>query len=255
MPPLAIHTSVARKLAERLRSPTLDGQRGNLYLGATAPDIRVITRWERRRTHFFDLENFDDQHCVATFFEENPSLADAAALEPRTRAFIAGYMSHLVVDAIWIDEIYRPFFGERSPLGGSLRANIMDRALQFSMDSDTRSNPELMAHVVECVARCDLDIEIGFIDRETLGEWHRVISNFVQQEPDWDRFRGRARWHLEATAGGAVSDAEYEHLARSLPDIVDEALRYLGRERVDDVIGESIEASERLVRSYLNCES
>src|SRR3970040_21438 len=111
----------------------LDAERGNLYLGATAPDIRVITRWERGRTHFFDLHNFDEQSGVAGLFDAYPRLGQPGSLGPGTAAFVAGYVTHLVMDELWINTIYRPFFGQRSPLGGDLRAHIMDRACQFSL--------------------------------------------------------------------------------------------------------------------------
>ncbi len=254
MPPLAIHTRIAKDTADRLRSGTLDSQRGNLYFGSTAPDIRVLTRWERERTHFFDIHRFDEQRSVESFFASNPALADSEALEEKTRSFIAGYLSHLVVDEIWIAALYRPYFGERSPMGGSLRANIMDRALQFSMDAETRLDSELMAHVLEAVACCDLDISIDFIDTATLKEWHRIISEFVAQQPDWERFRARARRHLESTGKVSVDEGEYEELARSLPDLVEETLRYLSREHIDEVLRGSVDESVRVVKEYLLCE-
>lgn len=251
MPPLGVHTRIARDAAELLRSPALDAERGNLYLGSTAPDIRVLTRWERARTHYFDIHNFDEQYSVQAFLDANPGLADAGDLDSRTTAFIAGYLSHLVTDELWIGAIYRPYFGERSPLGGTLRANIMDRALQFSMDADVRSNEDLMMHVVECVAGCDLDLAIDFIDRDTLNQWHGVISDFVRQQPDWERFRSRAKRHFEES-GQTVAD-DWEDLAKSLPDLVDETLRYLERERVEDVLQESLDVSVRVIKDYVQC--
>jgi hypothetical protein len=251
MPPLAIHTVIAKQMAERLRAPTLDEQRGNLYLGSTAPDIRVITRWDRERTHFFDIHNFDEQSSARAFIENNPSLADAGSLPANTQAFLAGYLSHLVVDEGWIGTVYRPFFGERSSLGGTLRANVMDRALQFSMDADTRSDSQLMAHVLEAVSRCDLDLQIDFIDRDTIGRWHEIITDYVQSQPDWERFRTRARQHLQVT--GDETEAGYAELAESLPELVDEALRHLTRARIEDVMEASVEASLRVVREYLSC--
>jgi hypothetical protein len=251
MPPLAIHTVIAKQMAERLRLPALDEQRGNLYLGSTAPDIRVITRWDRQRTHFFDIHNFGEQSCVRAFFEGNPALADAGVLTPRTQAFLAGYLSHLVVDEGWIGAVYRPFFGERSALGGSLRANVMDRALQFSLDADTRSDTDLMAHVIDEVARCDLDLQIGFIDCESLGRWREIIIEYVQSQPDWDRFRARARQHLAQP--GDETEAGFSELFESLPDLVDEALRHLTRQRIDDVMRDSVDASVRVVTEYLAC--
>ncbi len=255
MPPLSLHTSFARRIAERLRIAVLDDERGNLYLGATAPDIRVLTRWERSRTHFFDLNDFEHQDAVAGFFSANPSLVDAAAVSPPTCAFIAGYVSHLVMDANWIAHIYRPFFGRDSELGGNLRANILDRAMQFSLDSETRDDDELMAEVLAAVARCDLELEIDFIDKESLRKWRQVVSDFAQSQPDWDRFRSRIRRHLSDTHGDAQGDldGDGEELARSLPDLVDETLRYLSRERLDEWMNESLEESVDAVREYLRC--
>ena len=252
MPPLAIHTRIAKDIADDLCLPVLDDQRGNLYLGSTAPDIRIVTRWERERTHFFDIHNFDEQSSVQAFLDGNPVLAESGGLDERTRAFVAGYLSHLVVDQTWIGAIYRPFFGERSPLGGTLRANVMDRALQFSMDADVRRDADLVAHLVECVAHCDLELAIDFIDRDTLGQWHGVISEYVQTVPDWDRFRTRTRRHME-NSGQEIPDADFEELAASLPDLVAETLRYLTPERVDDVLRESVGASVRVVKEYLRC--
>jgi hypothetical protein len=252
MPPLAIHTRIAKETADVVNSGLLDTARGSLYLGSTTPDVRVLTRWARERTHFFDIHNFEDQSCVDAFFESNPLLADAGSLEAATSAFVAGYLSHLVVDEMWIGSIYRPHFGERSPLSGTLRANVMDRALQFSMDAEARGDEELMAHVLEAVARCDLNLGVDFIDGDTLARWHQVVTDFVQSQPDWERFRSRVRTHLESM--GQVTDAgEYEELAQSLPEIVDETLRYLGRERVDEVMRDSLEASVRVVKEYLAC--
>jgi hypothetical protein len=74
MPPLALHTAIAKEVADRLRAPALDDERGSLYLGSTAPDIRVITRWERERTHFFDLDCFEEQSGVTSLFESYPDL-------------------------------------------------------------------------------------------------------------------------------------------------------------------------------------
>ncbi len=251
MPPLAIHTVIAKQMAERLRLPALDEQRGNLYLGSTAPDIRVITRADREQTHFFDIHNFGEQSSARAFFEGNPAVADARSFAPGTQAFLAGYLSHLVVDEGWIGAVYRPFFGERSPLGGTLRANVMDRALQFSLDANTRADSELMAHVLDAVARCDLDLQIGFIDHDSIVRWHEIITDYVQGTPDWDRFRARARQHLAQT--GDETEAGFTELAESLPDLVDEALRHLTPERIDAVMNDSVEASVRVVTEYLAC--
>src|SRR3989337_1193922 len=189
MPPLGLHTVIAKEVGDRLRHRVLDAERGNLYLGSTAPDIRVITRWERDRTHFFDLHNFGEQNGVAGLFAAHPGPHSPGSLNAGTAAFVAGYVTHLVMDELWINTIYRPFFGQRSPLGGDHRANIMDRAIQFSLDREKRIDRELMAHVLEAVARSDLALEIDFIDGDTLHRWRELILEVVDHPPDWERFR------------------------------------------------------------------
>src|SRR3990172_9304140 len=196
MPPLGLHTVVAKQVADALRHRLLDEERGSLYLGSTAPDIRVITRWERERTHFFHLGNFDEQSGVAGLFDAYPRLARAPELGGKTAAFVAGYLTHLVMDETWINTVYRPFFGAGSPLGGDLRANIMDRAVQFSIDREKRSDRELMAHVLDEVARSDLELQIDFIDVDTLRHWQEIMLDVVNQPPDWERFSRIAGHHL-----------------------------------------------------------
>src|SRR5207247_4032410 len=104
------------------------------------------------------------------------TLANPAQLSPPTRAFIAGYLTHLVTDETWITTVYRPHFGERSPLGGDIRANVMDRALQFSLDAERRRDRHLMVHVLEAVTRCDFVLDIDLIDEATLCRWRAVIA-------------------------------------------------------------------------------
>ena len=251
MPPLGLHTVIAKEVGDRLQHRALEAERGNLYLGSTAPDIRVITRWERDRTHFFDLHNFDEQSGVAGLFAAYPSLSSPGSLNAGTVAFVAGYVTHLVMDELWINTIYRPFFGQRSPLGGDLRANIMDRAIQFSLDREKRIDRELMAHVLEAVARSDLALEIEFIDGDTLRRWKDVILDVVDHPPDWDRFRFIASRHLREA--GIETPEQFEEFVRSLPDLVDETLRYLTEGRVREFMDSALQGSTAAVKEYLEC--
>jgi hypothetical protein len=106
---------------------------GSFYLGSTAPDIRILTRWERERTHFFDLHNFDRQDGVRAMFEVYTSLAKPAELNAATVAFIAGYLSHLVIDEIWINVMYRPFSALFA--AGRRRGQHHGPAIQYELDA------------------------------------------------------------------------------------------------------------------------
>src|SRR5690242_9890798 len=104
MPPLGLHMVAAREIAGGLASERLDVDRGAYYLGATTPDIRVLTRWDRERTHFFDLNQVGAQSGVHRLFDEQPQLRDVTAVEAPTAAFVAGYISHLVLDEEYITQ-------------------------------------------------------------------------------------------------------------------------------------------------------
>ena len=116
MPSLGLHLTVARSLASDLDSPLVEADRGAYYLGATTPDIRVLTKWDRAHTHFFDLECLDMQDSVAKMFDAYPGLRDQATIDAMTRAFMAGVITHLVLDELYIDTMYRDYFGARSSI-------------------------------------------------------------------------------------------------------------------------------------------
>src|SRR5689334_16994905 len=122
MPPIFFHMAAAHDIGQGVSDAALAGERGAYYLGATTPDIRVLTRGDRRDTHYFDLDCLDHQDSVEAFFEANAGLADVDVLDPQTRAFVAGYITHLVLDETYIESMYRPHFGQLSALGGNEQA-------------------------------------------------------------------------------------------------------------------------------------
>src|SRR5688572_1439608 len=107
MPPPVFHMSLAKGLADSLSLSAIAADKGSFYLGSTAPDMRLVNRIDRAQTHFFDLNNFDHQDSVANLFAEHPELAAPEKLTKATAAFLAGYISHLVLDEGWISQVYR----------------------------------------------------------------------------------------------------------------------------------------------------
>ncbi len=76
MPHLVFHMSVARELAERLNSPIIDNERGAYYMGATGPDMHILSGSQRHASHFFDLDCIEKQNCIEAFFDAYPELRD-----------------------------------------------------------------------------------------------------------------------------------------------------------------------------------
>ena len=75
--------ALARDVSRALEAAALSDECGAYLLGATPPDIRVIARWDRERTHFFNLSNFEHQDSVANFFAAYPESATSDHRVPR----------------------------------------------------------------------------------------------------------------------------------------------------------------------------
>ena len=96
----------------------LTAQRGPFLLGHTAPDVQTVSGQTREETHFYSIPRTPPPPkgsitAYETLFAAYPTLARAEALPPAQAAFIAGYISHLLLDELWLDEIYLPYFGHR----------------------------------------------------------------------------------------------------------------------------------------------
>jgi len=241
---------IAKELAGRLRHGALEADLGAYYLGSTTPDIRVITRWERERTHFFDLNEFGHQDGVASFLSEHPGLADPSCLNLSTRSFVAGYISHLVMDEVWIEDIYRPFFGERSTLGGDARANVLDRVLQYELDRQERTKREIMDEVRRELAASALEIQVGFIDAESLRRWRDISLEVAAHAPDWASFRYLAGRHLRAY--GIGTDEALEEFIQGVPEMLSETVRHVGWDRIQAFLDRSRSETLQAIKDYLS---
>jgi len=250
MPPIPLHMVLARAIAAALPHPDIEAAEGAYLLGATAPDIRILTRQDRASTHFFDLAGPDHQDSVAGFFEAHPRLADPGALNPETRAFVGGYLTHLVFDQEYITTVYRRLFARHEQLGGLVRANLMDRLLQFGLEREY-GEPAIREAICGALACTVENIEVGFIEPETLERWRQVAVDVAARGMDWERMRGMAANHLRRSGIG-----ESEELARfldSLPELLDETMAYVTDERIRGYLERSTEAARSVLARYLGC--
>src|SRR3990170_5961443 len=167
MPPLGMHVTLARELTAEIVHPALRRDAGAYYLGASAPDIRALMRWDRAQTHFFDLSVFDEQRGVERLFREHPELASPEGLSEGTVAFLCGYISHLEMDEAWIVDVYRPCFGERSPLKGDVLANLLDRVLQHELDRREMEDRAVAQEIQRDLLASAVEVAVGFLDRDT----------------------------------------------------------------------------------------
>jgi hypothetical protein len=243
---------LARNLGLALGQDDLDGDSGPYLLGATSPDIRVLTRQDRLSTHFFDLNGPDHQDSVASFFVEHTRLVDAAALDIQTRAWVCGYLSHLVLDEQYITGVYRRFFAAHEALGGQIRANVMDRLLQFELDRLYGNDPELKSSICRALSFTVEGIDVaGFVDHETLERWRQVSHDVAARSMDWDRMRSMVANHLRYA--GLEEGETLTSFLDSLPELLDETIAHVTSAEVDGFIQRSTEAATRVLERYLGC--
>lgn len=251
MPSLGSHLAHAHGLAERLGHPHIEADRGAFYLGSTAPDMRVLMKVDRRRTHFYELDDFGEQDSVARMFAEHPELAAAVSLDPTTRAFVAGYLTHLLMDELYIQDVYRVCFGERSPLGGVMWADVLDRALQYEMNRRELENGAAMKRVrdelVASVPRQAFEC-LAFLRDDLFPEWREFALNVASQEPTWERFPRMMRIHLRRAGYG---DEEIEEACHNAVGLVAEAVEQVSEERVTGYLEKATEVALQRLDAYL----
>lgn len=248
MPSLGSHLTSAYGLASRLGHPQIDADRGAYYLGSTAPDMRILMRVDRKLTHFFDLTDFAQQDSVARMFEEHPQLGEAASLDAATRAFLAGYITHLLMDQHYIESIYRQFFGERSALGGDIWANLLDRTLQYEMNRRELADEAALTDVRTAIDASQSTVGVDFIDAALWPEWRDFTRGITHQRPDWERFAGVMHIHLRR---GGFSDEAIEELANDPPKVVQQAFEAVSEERLGRYLEEATELAFERLREYL----
>ena len=251
MPPITLHMVLARQIALDLAHRDVPASSGAYLLGATSPDIRVLTKQDRLSTHFFDLNEHNHQDSVSAFFSTYGDLAAPENLNAETRAWATGYVTHLVMDEQYITGIYRPYFARYEELGGRLRANVMDRLLQFDFDRRFGNDPELKADICGALASTIEGIECGFLDSDVLERWRQVSLDVAGRNMDWERMRGMISNHLRFS--GLEEGETLTSFLDSLPELLDETIAHITSDEIDAFVERATGAARSAVERYLGC--
>jgi len=249
MPLIYYHLSIAREAAERLDHPVVNGHPESFLGGAISPDAHYADQISRIDTHFFDLEGSDDQSSRDQFFASHPQLGSGRVAEGRTAAFIAGYLSHLVTDESWITDIYRPFFGKASSLGGDAAANTLDRMLQYEVDRWERLNTSRLAAIRSDLERWDPMVDVGFVSPEALKDWRDFVWATTVREVNNADFRMFARGFLISREG--IVPEHLDSFLDAMPEKLEWAIEQVTRRRLDSFRDKVIELSVAAAREYL----
>ena len=251
MPPITLHMVLARQIALDLGHEDVPPGSGHYLLGATSPDIRVITKQDRLSTHFFDLNEHNHQDSVASFLDQNGQLSAPEKLNTETRAWATGYLTHLVMDEQYITSIYRPYFAKHDELGGTMRANVMDRLLQFDLDRAYCNDAALKAEICGALASTLEGIDCGFLDPDTLDRWRKVTLEVAGRQMDWERMRGMISNHLRFA--GLQEGETLGGFLDSLPELLNETIAHITSAEIDAFVQRATDSARAAIERYLGC--
>ena len=251
MPPLVTHMIAAVRAGGQVDADgaSFNERNGDYLLGATTPDIRVLTRWDRERTHFFDIYNDGHQDCVENFFSAHRMFRDPSRLSAETRAWVAGYLTHVIMDQEYVLQIYRPFFGSRSVLGGNSHANLLDRVLQYELDRRERESDEQMQQMRHALFGSAVEIDAGFVDRPLLTQWRDTTAAMTEHPPDWERFSFIASRHLKGA--GIESESGLREFMETIPELLDDTLSRVDQAALDGFFESTAERTVLVLREWL----
>ncbi len=150
----------------------LSAHLGPFLFGNVAPDARVSGGLARGQTHFFEYQ-LPIPAPAENLFAAHPELRQA---EGAQRAFVAGYIAHLAMDAVWArDMLFGHFYHQdwESRDHGFTMLHVLLCAL------DAEAEGEWPAHYGPALAHAQPDDWLPFISDEGLAAWRDVIGRQV----------------------------------------------------------------------------
>ena len=217
-----------------------------IYLfGATAPDIRVITKQDRSVYHFVDLDFDRVGDGIKNMKILHPILNNLNSSDEHTRSFMAGYASHLILDETWITTMFRPFFSDTSLFGNESQGLILDRALQMYLD---KSHWITLDQNLPRIESCEINIVVEFLKNEPIEDWRNWISTLLNRKFSWDRLefmasriaKGDNSHPAIGLAQDFISDPDggIDDILEKLPDGILEEFSNESLKNIDNALGE-----------------
>ena len=247
MPNLAAHMDLAHQAAQLLSHPTLEANTGYFLLGSTSPDIRIITHERREEYHFAPLDFDSIGAGTDGLFDSHPHLRASSDLDGPTRAFIAGYITHLIADETWITGMYRPYFGNREVFQDDALGKVMDRALQLELD---RQGWDTVDATLGLVSTATDGINLGFIASDTLAYWREWVVELLSKGFSWNRLNFMARRIAAGDEGHPAGNIATEFV-QAMPHSLERLYQLVPRRNLTDFRERTIASLATAVGNYL----
>ena len=156
----------------------LAAARGAFLFGSIAPDVQSVSKQPREATHFFQMPPTNTQPAPRVMLAIHPTLARARKLPSMQAAFIAGYLSHLALDELWIANVFGPHFGLTAEWGTFRERLLIHNVLRTWLDQ--RDQSRLSGNVSAVLAQVEPRHWLPFVTGDHLRTWRDEIVAELQ---------------------------------------------------------------------------
>ena len=192
MPNLPTHIYFALNSLDDIKVDFLKEQTPAYMLGSTSPDIRAITKKNRSVYHFVELDFESVGEGISNLKSQYPKWGNLSNCDDETKAFMMGYVSHLVLDEMYITKVFRPYFMNKDIFPIISERLIWDRAFQLFLDikywdDHVKTNSNLLRDY-------SVNIDVDFMLNEPVKEWKDLMLKLVSNSVfNWDRLTSMSK--------------------------------------------------------------
>ena len=177
MPTPLVHLYVSQQILEQFDGPAVALLRrrvGDFMLGSIAPDAWSLGEMTRIEGHVLPIPPPRDVHGAAELLHQYPMLRDAGALRPAQAAFVAGYMTHLLLDEIWYHDLFDPYFLRGSNEPPVRQRLVLHNVLRLAVEDELE--PHVAPACIESLSVLQIAYALPPIPDPVLRTWRDLID-------------------------------------------------------------------------------
>jgi len=221
-----------------------DAPHAAFLLGSISPDARAISGQAREATHFFTIPPADTRPAPDVMLADWPALA--AAHDTTQAAFIAGYMTHLIMDQAWVEMIVMPSLFIDDTKWNARHPNwrlycILMTYLEY------RAGPLLPAEIALSIAGARPKRWLPFVGDFFLRQWGGHVARIIQQG-------GPRLLSSGLVKTCRMQSDEMEAIVLSESGMADEAYPTVPRDQIAAFEAETAWRSRDIVIQYLSSQ-